>query len=369
MGDETVRVFAVGKKHKAQAVAGLEMRQRQMGGAMGGLQARRIAVKCQDGFGRGTPQKMQLVFGQRRAKRRNGMGKACAHQRDHIHIAFGDDDRAGFDGRCARRGKIVKLQPLGKERSFAGIDVFGLGVGFQCAGAKSHDAAAPVADGKHHPVVEEIAHRAAIIGRAGQAGGDDVGLGDVLRREMLDQGIVARGRIAQAKLFRRRAVQPAPFQVIASLATARLEQLRFVKLRRQFNDVVERFFLLLTLFVFRRPFGQFDADFRRQLFHGFRKRQAFGFGQPLEGVAALAAAETFVEAALILDLEAGGFLGMEGAAAPHHPALAHQLDAAAHQRDQIGPPPDFFQQSFAIAHGAILGAKRRQMGAADPRFL
>ena len=179
---------------------------------------------------------------------------------------------------------------------------------------------------------------------------------------MIDQRIVAAGGVAQAKLFRRRAVQPAAFQIVARLAARRFEQLRFIEFRRQLDHVIERLFLLLALFVFGRPFGQFDADFGGQLLHAFGKAQALGFDQPFEGVAALAAAEAFVETALILDLEAGGLFGVERAAAPHHPALADQLDAAAHQRDQIGPPPDFFQQSFAIAHGVILGGKRRQMG-------
>ena len=54
---------------------------------------------------------------------------------------------------------------------------------------------------------------------------------------------------------------------------------------------------------------------------------------------------------------------MKRAAAPHHPALADQFDPASHQLDQIDPPPDFFQQSFAIAHGAIRGANARELGA------
>src|SRR5690606_16165062 len=111
--------------------------------------------------------------------------------------------------------------------------------------------------------------------------------------------------------------------------------------------------------VFRRPFGQFHPRLARQLLHRFRKTQVLGLHQPAESVAALAAAETFVEPALILDLEAGRFLGMERAATPHHPALADQLDAAAHQRDQIGPPPDLLQQSLAKTHGASLGTKAR----------
>ena len=90
-------------------MARLQMRQRQMGGAVRRFQSRRIAVKGQDRFGRGAPQQMQLVFGQRGAQRRHAMGETGAHQRDHIHIAFGQDDGAGLDGGGARGGEIVKL--------------------------------------------------------------------------------------------------------------------------------------------------------------------------------------------------------------------------------------------------------------------
>ena len=169
---------------------------------------------------------------------------------------------------------------------------------------------------------------------------------------MIDQRIVAAGRVTQAKLLRRRSVEAAAFQVIARGAAAIGEQMVVIERRRQFEDVIERLLAGLARFVFQRPFRQFDARFGSQLFHCLRKAHAFGFHQPFKAVAALAAAEAFVEAALILHLEAGRFFRMEGAAAPHHPSLARQLDAAAHQRDQIGPPPDFFQQSFAIAHGA-----------------
>ncbi len=90
------------------------MRQGQVGGAVRGLQSRRIAVKSQNGFGRGAPQDMKLVFGQRRAQRRHGMGKTGAHQRDHIHIAFGDDNGAGLYGGGTRGSEVVKAAPLGK---------------------------------------------------------------------------------------------------------------------------------------------------------------------------------------------------------------------------------------------------------------
>ena len=57
---------------------------------MRGLLSRLIAVERQDGFGRGLPQKLQLIRCQGGAERRHGMGEPGPDQRDHIHIAFGD---------------------------------------------------------------------------------------------------------------------------------------------------------------------------------------------------------------------------------------------------------------------------------------
>jgi len=71
--------------------------------------------------------------------------------------------------------------------------------------------------------------------------------------------------------------------------------------------------------------------------------------------------------ALILDLEAGRFFAVKRATAPHHPAFADQLDAAAHQLNQIGSPPDFLQQSLAITHGGILSQKALERRA-NPRW-
>ena len=46
-----------------------------------------------------------------------------------------------------------------------------------------------------------------------------------------------------------------------------------------------------------------DIELLRQLFHRLAKAQPFGLHQPFEAIAALAAAEAFVEPALILDLD------------------------------------------------------------------
>ena len=85
--------------------------------------------------------------------------------------------------------------------------------------------------------------------------------------------------------------------------------------------------------------------------HRLGKGKPFGLHQPFKGIAAGATAEAMIGPPLVLHLEGGRFFLMEGAAAPHHPALADQLDPAAHQLDQIRPPQNFFQKALAVAHG------------------
>ena len=316
MGDQGIGILARRQESEAQRMARFQVRQRHMGGAQGGGLPGLVAVEGQHRLGRGAPQHLQLILGESGAQGGHGMGEPGAYQRDHIHIAFGQDDGAGLDGGGARGGKIVEVAALGKEGRLAGVDVFRLGVGGHAAPAERDHPPAPVGDGKEDAVEEEVAHRPAILSRARQTGLDHLVLGDVVGGEVVDERVVAGRRITQAELFRRRAVQAAAAQIVARGPPALAEQLRFIEHRRQFDDLIERFLALLARLVFGRPARQFHPGLARQLFHSFGKAHAFGFHQPFEGVAALAAAETFVEPPLVLDLETGRFFRMERAAAP-----------------------------------------------------
>ena len=193
-------------------MAGLEMRQRQMRGAVRGLESRLVAVKGHHRLGRTAPQQMQLILGQRGAQRRHGRLEARPHQRDHVHIAFGDDDGLRLEPGGARGGEIVELMALGEELRLAGVDVFGLGVGFERARAERHDAAARIGDGKHHAVEEEIARAAVFVGGRARPAAIMSSSVDVLGLQMLDQRGVAGRRIAQAELFAAASSSPRDFR-------------------------------------------------------------------------------------------------------------------------------------------------------------
>ncbi len=72
---EIVRVLPLRQQREFQALAGLEPRHRQIDGAIGGAQAGAVAVEAEDRLVRHLPEQAELVFGQRRAERRDGRGK------------------------------------------------------------------------------------------------------------------------------------------------------------------------------------------------------------------------------------------------------------------------------------------------------
>ena len=80
------------------------------GGALSGG----VAVEAQHRLGRETPQFVQLHFGQRGAERRDGAAEPGAVQRDHVHIAFDDDDRRARRSARARHWRA----PLPSRRGF-----------------------------------------------------------------------------------------------------------------------------------------------------------------------------------------------------------------------------------------------------------
>ena len=81
-----------------------------MSGAVRGLETGGVAVKGKDRFGRGAPKQFKLVGGERGAQRRHGMGEAGPHQRDHIHIAFAQNDGPRLDRGGPGGVEIVEIE-------------------------------------------------------------------------------------------------------------------------------------------------------------------------------------------------------------------------------------------------------------------
>ena len=69
---QIVGVLALRQQREFQALAGLEPRHRQFDRAIGRAQAGVVAVETQHRLVRHLPEQRELVFGQRRAERRDG---------------------------------------------------------------------------------------------------------------------------------------------------------------------------------------------------------------------------------------------------------------------------------------------------------
>ena len=92
---EIVGILAVGQAGEFQALAGLDQRQRDIDGAVGGAAAGAVAVEAQDRLVVEPPHQGELIGGERGAERRDGGLEAGGDHGDDVDIAFdGDDARA-----------------------------------------------------------------------------------------------------------------------------------------------------------------------------------------------------------------------------------------------------------------------------------
>ena len=103
-----------------------EVRQREVDQPLGGGEAGAVAVEGDDGLGRELPQRLELGLGDRGAERRDGVVDAGLGERDHVHVALGDDDRAALARRGPRRPDVVERAALVEERRVGRVQVLRL---------------------------------------------------------------------------------------------------------------------------------------------------------------------------------------------------------------------------------------------------
>ncbi len=84
-------------------------------------------------------------------------------ERDHVHIALGDQNGSRFRRRLARERPSIEIVALMEERGIRRIEIFRLPVAHD-ASAEGYDAAAPVGDREHHPAAEPVEGVAALLG-------------------------------------------------------------------------------------------------------------------------------------------------------------------------------------------------------------
>ena len=96
-----------------------------------------VAVQRDDRLVVDAPHQAQLVFGDGGAKRGDGGGEAGLDQGDHVHIAFGDDQRLALAGSLARGGVVEQVAALVEKVGLGAVQIFGAGVGVHRPPAKA----------------------------------------------------------------------------------------------------------------------------------------------------------------------------------------------------------------------------------------
>ena len=202
--DEIVGVLPFGQQREAQALAGREERQREIGGAECGLLSGAVTIEAEDRLVRHLPEQRELALGQRGAERRDGARKTRGDHGDDVDIAFDHDDRAAVMRGLSRGRVIVEIVALVEERRLRRIQVFCRNVLLQRAPAEGDDATAQIRDRKHHAIAEAIIGHGDVVAADQQAGLDHVFDRDALLAEMLLQREAFGRGVAHAKLQLRR---------------------------------------------------------------------------------------------------------------------------------------------------------------------
>ena len=101
-------------------LARLEQRQHQLRRALGGPQARLVAVEAEDRRVVHPPEQLQVLLGQRRAERRHRALEPRRHRRDHVEIALDHDHRLAVARRRLRVLAVVERPALLKRAAVSG---------------------------------------------------------------------------------------------------------------------------------------------------------------------------------------------------------------------------------------------------------
>ena len=171
---EIIGIVPFGQAGELQALAGLDQRQGQIDGAIGGAPPGGIAVEAERRLVRHLPEQNELVGGERGAERRHRRLEAGSHHGDHVDIALDRDHRRALVRGGARGGDVVERPALVEERRLRRVQVFRLRVLLERASAEGDDAAAQIGDRKHHAIAEAVVgHRDVVAGNQ-QPGFDHV---------------------------------------------------------------------------------------------------------------------------------------------------------------------------------------------------
>ena len=193
------------------------MRQRQIGGAPCRLLSGLVAIETEDRLVRHLPQQRELVFGQRRSERRDARRKTGADHGDDIDVPFHHHQQRAVVRGEPRRGEVVEIVALVKQRGFRRVQVFRRDILFERTAAECDHSPAQIRDRKHHAITKPIVGNRNVVAAHQQAGFDHVLNGNAVRAEVFFEREAIRRRIADPKLQLHRRRNRAVTEIAAGL--------------------------------------------------------------------------------------------------------------------------------------------------------
>lgn len=301
--DQVVGILSRWQGGKTQALPGLEQRQGKVDDPQCRTLARRIAIQRDDRLGVDAPQKPDLIFGDRSAQGGHRPGEARLAQRDHVHVAFGNDKRAALAGRLARRAVVVKTAALVEKRGFGAVEIFRIVIWIHRPAAEGDAASPRIADREHDPVAEGVIGLPPARAGSCKPRAEDQVFGDALAPELVPQRPPAVRREADLEPLDRLGAQPPPRQVIARSRAACRFQLQAVEPDRLFHNPGQFAATVCPLGRDRIAGGHRHACFARENLDRFHEADILGLAHEGHGIALGMAAEAIVIALAVIDVE------------------------------------------------------------------
>jgi hypothetical protein len=288
-------------------------------------------------------ERLRLLGGQVGAEGRHRVPEPRLVERQHVHVPLDDDDLAGLaDGR-PRLVEAVQQLALLEQRRLGRVEVLRQRVAEHPTG-EADEPPERVAHREHEALTEAVVAPTALV-LGDQAELEQVVVAHPLGEQVLEQAVPAIGREAQPPGRRGGVLDAAVAQVGLGRATgqagAEVGQGGLVHLQQVAPAPLPR-----------RAAAHLDAHPLAEEAQRVAELHALGPHHELEGVALGAAAEAVEEAAVDVDVERRGALGMEGAQALQLAATGglerHRLP---HQLRQVDPRPDLLLGVVELAHG------------------
>src|SRR5437868_2978843 len=211
------------------------------GGALRGAQPGRIAVEHEHQLTRaGALDDVQVLLGERRSARRDGVLHASLVQPDGVEVALDEERHALTADGVARLVQGEENAAFRVQRRVGRVQVLRLALPFEEPTAE-RNGAARLADGNDDAAAEAIVEALLLLARNSEPGSLDELRVDLPARERLAQRVPQLGRVPEPPRFRGLDGDATPLQVIAGDgSTGMLPEDALIEDARLFIDLRER---------------------------------------------------------------------------------------------------------------------------------